>query len=92
MTRHPDKQFANYISQGLKQGFRIRFSHGGSRLSQVHLNMRIAYLQVIRDYFSKELEEDRLAQISLAEAEAIGIHCSPIGIIPKKTCLENGAS
>ena len=46
--------------------------------------MRLADSQVVRDYLSKELEEDRLAQMSLAQAEAIGVHCSPIGIIPKK--------
>ena len=46
--------------------------------------MRIADPQVVRDYLSKELEEDRLVQMSLADAEAIGVHCSPIGIIPKK--------
>ena len=54
--------------------------------------MRIADPQVVRDYLSKELEDDRLVQMSLADVEAIGIHCSPMGIIPKITGLGNGAS
>ena len=77
LPKHPNKQFTNYISQGLKQGFQLGFRHGGSRLSQAHSNMTIADSQVVREYLSNELEEDRLVQMSLAEAEALASTAAP---------------
>ena len=46
--------------------------------------MKIADPQVVREYLEKELEEGRIVQISPAEAETMNVHCSPMGIIPKR--------
>ena len=46
--------------------------------------MSIDNPQVVSDYIAEELTTNRLIEFSVEEAESLGIHCSPIGIIPKK--------
>ena len=84
LAHHPDRQFADYVIQGFSRGFRIGFKHDASILEQAQANMRIANFQAAEAYISKELEEDRLVQMTPEEATAFNIHCSPLGIIPKK--------
>ena len=81
---HPDQQFARYILHGLSQGFRIGFQHQSGRLRQSHSNMPIADPHVVTEYIMAELAANRLVELSLEEAKSLNIHCSPIGIIPKK--------
>ena len=40
--------------------------------------------QVITEYLQNELNANRVVRLSEEEASAAEIHCSPIGIIPKK--------
>ena len=39
---------------------------------------------VVSEYLAKELHLNRLVRFPRSKAEALGIHCSPIGVIPKK--------
>ena len=41
--------------------------------------------EVVAAYLEKEMEEGRVVRAGTAEqAEGIGIHCSPFGVIPKR--------
>ena len=84
LTGHPDQQFVRYILQGWDHGFRIGFQHSSSRLQQAGSNMPIKNPEVVSDYIAKELSAGRLVELSAEEAASLNIHCSPIGIIPKK--------
>ena len=46
--------------------------------------MLITHLDIVTEYISAELKVNRLAAFSPEEATALAIHCSPIGIIPRK--------
>ena len=46
--------------------------------------MKIADPQVVMDYLRAEREANRVIVMSTEEATALGVHSSPIGIIPKK--------
>ena len=39
---------------------------------------------VVSEYLAKELHLNILVRFPRSKAEALGIHCSPIGVIPKK--------
>ena len=47
-------------------------------------NLKIADPQIVSDYIQTELVAQRLVELTLQEATALNIHCSPIGMIPKK--------
>ena len=84
LNNHPDQKFANYITQGLTHGFRIGYRYKESTLKQNKGNMSIDNPQVVSDYIAEDLTANRLIEFSVEEAESLGIHCSLIGIIPKK--------
>ena len=83
---HLDEHFANYISKGLRQGFHINigFRHGRSTLRHAHANMKIIDRQAVRAYLTKELEEDRVVQMTLSEVEAIQCSLQSHGNYPPK--------
>lgn len=84
LANHPDQRFAKYVLQGLSEGFRVGFQYQTNQLQQSHRNMLITQPTVVGEYILNELEANRLAVLSPEEAIAAAIHCSPIGIIPKK--------
>ena len=84
LAGHPDQQFARYIMGGLSQGFRIGFQHGTSTLRQAAGNMPITEPGVVSDYIKEELGTGGLVEPTEDEAACLDVHCSPIGIIPKK--------
>ena len=84
LAGHPDQRFAHYILAGLQRGFRIGFNHGSASLRQGEGNMKGDNPQAVADYLKAELEANRLSRLSKAEASTIGVHFSPIGVIPKK--------
>ena len=61
LSGHPDKVFARYVLEGLREGFRIGFTPA-STLSPAPSNMQSGRLHptVISDYISKEVEEGRM--------------------------------
>ena len=73
----------SYVLQGWNQGFHIGFQHSSSSLRQSASNMPINP-EVVSRYIAEELSAGRLIKLSADEATSLNIHCSPIGIIPKK--------
>ena len=84
LATHPDQHFVQYILKGLEKGFRIGFQYQQAQLKQCSSNMVIKDPSVVSDYLHTELRLNRLVKLSNKEAGELGIHCSPIGIIPKK--------
>ncbi len=82
---HPDREFAEYIVQGVSEGFRIGFNSGLVSLKQRSGNMPSAdeHPEVVTGYIQKERELGRLMQVKRAEV-LTPIHTSPFGVIPKK--------
>ena len=44
----------------------------------------VQHPQLVRDYLKEELAQNRVVQFPKPAAEQLGVHCSPIGVIPKK--------
>ncbi len=74
--------------RGLKSGFRIGFGTERENLVSCPRNMlsTIEHLEVVSKYLEEELRLGRIARVcALADARKnFNIHCSPIGVIPKK--------
>ena len=87
LADHPDGEFVGYILRGIEKGFRLGFGASLSKLVARRGNMISASEQpgVIRQYLKEEIAGGRVIKVlSLKEAEELGIHCSPFGVIPKK--------
>ena len=84
LQNHPDQQFAKFVLRGLSEGFRIGFQYSSSKLQSAHRNMLITNPEVVADYIKTEVVAKRLVELSRETAAALAVHCSPIGIIPKK--------
>ena len=84
---HPDVLFVKQILQGIAEGFRVGHDPDRARLRSKLRNARSAFEheQVVSDYLATELKAGRVARAgTLQEAQHMGIHCSPFGVIPKK--------
>ena len=84
---HPDRAFALYIQRGIANGFRIGFEAGAAPLRPRGANMLSAseHAEVVERYLLDEVRANRVIKVhSVDEAKLIGVHCSPVGVIPKK--------
>ena len=83
---HPDKWWGGFLVRGIKEGFKVGFSGGLDSLKSSVRNMRSAgeQPQVVKDYLDKEVASGRLWEVGSVEAAAMGVHCSPFGVIPKR--------
>ena len=80
-----DEAFVHYILQGIAEGFRVGFNCRHHSLIFCKRNMSATQLpQVVSDYLLEELALNRVTQIPAVTAQAVGIQCSPFGVIPKK--------
>ena len=81
LAAHPDREFAEYILEGLQLGFRIGFDYSHPLVSS-RRNMRSARLHpnVVEEYLYGECAEGRIIG---PLASTIGIHTSRFGVIPK---------
>ena len=79
-----DREFAQFILEGLEKGFRIGFRRG-SVLSQVGHNMPCPDMNVVDEYLRREMSLNRLVKLDMQKAKRLGVHLSPIGVIPKKS-------
>ena len=79
MSRHPDRQFADFIMRGVSHGFRIGFNRS-STLRPAPENFRSVKLNptTVEKYLAEELTLGRLVPSQAAE-----VRRNPIGIIPK---------
>jgi len=85
LAGHPDQAFAKYVLQGLEQGFRVGFRYTSNLIpNKRNMLSAVQHPQVVRDYLKEELAQNRVVQFPKPAAKQLGVHCSPIGVIPKK--------
>ena len=83
LQSYPDREFAQYIVNGLRNGFRIGFNREAKLKSCTHNMLSAAqFPQVIDDYLLQELALERVAIVP--QDWAPNVHTSPFGVIPKK--------
>ena len=85
MSHHPDRDFADYILNGIKNGFRLGINPEATYTS-VSRNMQSASLH--QDMIDKYLEQEtELGNIlgPFPRTTAPVIHVNRFGVIPKKT-------
>ncbi len=85
LAGHPDKALVDELLRGIKSGFRVGYDKSLAPLKAHHRNMQLAteHREVVTKYLTAEIEAGRV--VLVGTAEALGIHCSPFGVIPKKS-------
>lgn len=80
---HPDRQFVDYLLDGMKNGFRIGFNYL-SKTRVTKRNMKSAYQhpEVVQRYIDNEVRLGRVRG-PLQPEEAAGVHISRFGVIPQ---------
>ncbi len=85
---HPDQVLVREILRGIKEGFKVGYDHTRAPLRTQGTNMPSAteHSSVVEEYLAGEVEAGRVALAGTPQqAKALGIHCSPFGVIPKKS-------
>lgn len=84
LVSHPDRAFARYVSQGLRQGFRIGFNHSAP-LKSAASNMGSTHQHptVIREYIDKELALGCMLGPFPNASALPPIHINRFWVIPK---------
>lgn len=86
MSAHPDQGLADYIVQGLQEGFRIGFEYASHTCKKVTRNMGSALgkPEVVRDYLAKECALGRV--VGPLDPNAYPeVQVNRFGVIPKGT-------
>ena len=89
LAEHPDREFAAYILNGLRNGFRVGFKHTSCTRASAKSNMRSAAdnPDVIDGYLAKEVELGRV----VGPVEPGSVSCTPAGSGSRRTTRrENG--
>ena len=84
LAAHPDRRFADYISCGIREGFRVGYDYAGKRESAKR-NMLSAreHPAVVQDYLEDECSKGRV--LGPFPPEAVPeVHVSRFGVIPKR--------
>ena len=85
LAKHPDQRFAQYILQGLSEGFRIGFDRTHqTRPSAGNMISANVNKLVVSAYLASETRCGRLLQFPAASPWSSRVHLSPFGVIPKK--------
>ena len=87
LLKHPDREFVEIILHGIAEGFSIGYDASKAQLKQQATNMLSAsgHREVVSHYLTEELQATRLVCVGSEEvARSMGIHCSSLGVIPKK--------
>ena len=82
---HPDRCYANYITSGIRDGFRIGFNYRLHCCKKAASNIKSAleHPMVVRDYLQEEICQGRVIG-SIIPGRWPDIHVSRFGIIPTK--------
>ena len=85
LSTHPNPEFGNYISQGIREGFRIGFDgQVACRATSANLPSATEHPQPVEEFLSGECEARRV--IGPLSASALSfLHISRFGVIPKST-------
>ncbi len=74
--------------RGINEGFKVGYEHTRAPLRMQGTNMPSAteHSSVVEVYLAGEVEAERVVLAGTPQqAKALGIHCSPYGVIPKKS-------
>ncbi len=86
LATHPDQKFARYVTQGIKQGFRVGFNHVAPLISSSsNMSSALEHPQVVSDYLQQEVTLNRMLVVPAADLPLIHCHISPFGVIPKRS-------
>ncbi len=88
LSGHPDSSLVQEILHGVRSGFRVGYDHVRAPLMSRSTNMKSAaeHERVVSEYLAHEVDAGRVVLAgSTQQAAALGIHCSPFGVIPKKS-------
>ena len=93
LENHPDREYVDYLLNGIKEGFRIGYGKSGSReeLSSARKNMQSAMenADVVSGYLQEEMRRGVLLG-PFHPAEIPGLHINWFGVIPKSGRPGNG--
>ena len=84
LRNHPDKEFAKYLVEGIKEGFRVGFKYCSNRCRWAGKNMGSAIEppEIVREYLAKEYAEGR--ELGPFPLQAVPrVQFSRFGVIPK---------
>lgn len=86
LASHPDRRFAGYITEGIRQGFRIGFDYSKHRCKGAKRNMKSAvdHPEVVHSYLANECVEGRVLGPFNPEWLPT-VHTSRFGVIPKSS-------
>lgn len=78
LASHPDREFAHWVCEGVREGFRLGFDYRRCHCRSAGGNMRsvIEHREVVESYVQGEREAGRLL--------GPWVQVSPFGVIPKK--------
>ena len=83
LRNHPDKQFTEYLIQGITQGFRIGFNYSQPlRSSKNNMISADQHPEIIDDYLANEFHLNRISLVPKDFQPSV--HISPFGVIPKR--------
>ena len=91
LQHHPDMAFSCYITEGIREGFRIGFMYCGPSLKPQSCNLLSAYehQSVVESYIEKKLLLGRMVHITDPSTLPC-VYTRPFGVIPKKIGQESG--
>ena len=87
LARHPDRSLAEWVSRGIRQGFRVgsQGQRNSLKATQQNLSSAKQHPQVVEKYLLEEKRSGRVVAAGKADQAAErGVHGSPFGVIPKK--------
>ena len=84
LSHHPDRDFADYIVNGIQKGFRLGINPEAT-YSSASRNMQSAILHqgVVDEYLKKEVEQGNILG-PFPKETAPNVHINRFGVIPKK--------
>ena len=84
LSSHHDRDFVQYVCNGISDGFRMGFNYRNARCKRGPGNMGSAkkHEEVVEQYISAECEARRLLG-PLDRSKFPQVHVSPFGVIPK---------
>ena len=81
---HPDRGFAVYVSNRIREGFRVGFNYRSAHCRQASGNLKSVrdHKEVVTKYIQGERGAGRLLG-PFQRDKMPGVHVSPLGVIPK---------
>ena len=86
LATHPDRNFANLVVTGIKEGFRVRYDYSSHTCKKSPKNMQSARegRAVINEYLAQECAEGRTLG-SFDKQSLPQLQVSRLGVVPKHT-------